>query len=107
MKTLNESQIKIKSKITNDKNDNNNYTDEEINGFSYDLAIKYDLRTYFQYYLSLVKRQHNLIFAFFYSNDYNSEIIKIDLFFIGFAIEFYFILIIQCIKFMKVKVISI
>ena len=89
MKTSNGSQIKIKSKITNNKNDNNNnYIDEEINGFSYDLAIKYDLRTYFQYYLSLIKTQHNLIFAFFNNNDYNLSLIKIDLFFIGFAIEY-------------------
>ena len=91
IKTLNEDKIKIKSQITtnkNDNNNNNNYIDEEINGFSYYLAIKYDLRTYFQYYISLIKTQHNLIFAFFNSNDYNSGIIKIDLFFIGFAIEY-------------------
>ena len=88
MKTMNYSQIKIKSKVKKNKNDNNNYIVEEINGFSYDMAIKYDKRTYCQYYLSLLKTQHNLIFAFFNSNDYNSRIIKIDLFFIGFAIEY-------------------
>ena len=88
MKTMNDSRIKIKSKVKKNKNDNNNYIDEEINGFSYDMAIKYDKRTYCQYYLSLLKTQHNLIFAFFNSNDYNSRIIKIDLFFIGFAIEY-------------------
>ena len=88
MKTMNYSQIKIKSKVKKNKNDNNNFIDEEINGFSYEMAIKYDKRTYCQYYLSLLKTQHNLIFAFFNSNDYNSRIIKIDLFFIGFAIEY-------------------
>ena len=36
----------------------------------------------------MIKTQHNLIFAFFNSNDYNSRIIKIDLFLIGFAIEY-------------------
>ena len=62
--------------------------DEEINGFSYDLAIKYDKRTYCQYYISLLKTQHNLICALFNNNDYNSRIIKIDLFLIGFTIEY-------------------
>ena len=46
------------------------------------------LRSYFQYYTFLLKTQHNLIFAFFYKNDYNLSIIKIDLFFIGFTIEY-------------------
>ena len=32
--------------------------------------------------------QHNLIFTFCKSNDYNCGIIKIDLFFIGFTIEY-------------------
>ena len=39
------------------------------------------------YYISLLKTKHNLIFTFF-NNDYNSTIIKIDLFFIGFTIDY-------------------
>ena len=61
------------------------YIDEEKNNFEYDLALQYDKRTYCQYYLSLIRTKHNLIFSFFYNQDYNSRIIKIDLFFIGFA----------------------
>ena len=48
---------------------------------------KYDKRTYCQYYASLLKTQHNLICALFNNNDYNSGIIKFDLFLIGFSIE--------------------
>ena len=52
------------------------------------MALLYDRRTYFQYYISLLKTQHNLISALFNNNDYNSSIIKINLFFIGFSIEY-------------------
>ena len=37
---------------------------------------------------SLLKTQHNLICALFNNNDYNSRIIKINLFVIGFTIEY-------------------
>ena len=88
-KTLSDSQFKINSKFDNVKKENNNeFIDEEINGFSYDFALKYDKRNYFQYYTSLIKTQHNLICALFNNNDYNCGIIKIDLFFIGFSIEY-------------------
>ena len=64
------------------------YNDEEMNQLSYNLALTYDNRTYCEYYSSLIKTKHNLIFSFCYSNDYNSRIIKIDLFFINFVSEF-------------------
>ena len=63
----------------------NNMKDEEINALSYNLATIYDKRTYCEYYISLLKTKHNLIFSFCNSKDYNSRIIKIDLFFIGFT----------------------
>ena len=63
------------------------FTDEEINNLSYNLAIIYDKRTFYEFYISLLKTKHILINSFFI-NDYNSKIIKIDLFFIGFAIEY-------------------
>jgi len=62
--------------------------DEEINELSYYLACQYDKRTYCGYYISLLKTKHNLIFAFFNHTDYNSGIIKLDLFFISFAIDY-------------------
>ena len=64
------------------------YNDEELNQLSYPLALRSDNRTYCEYYKSLIKTKHNLIFSFFYSKDYNSRIIKIDLFFITFVCEF-------------------
>ena len=52
------------------------------------MAIEYDKRNYCQYYFSLLKTQHNLICALFNNNDYNSRIIKVNLFLIGLTIEF-------------------
>ena len=65
-----------------------NYNKEEINALTYNLALIYDKRTFCQYYNSLLKVKHNLIFSFCNNDDYNSKIIKIDLFFIGFTIYF-------------------
>ena len=70
------------------KTNQKKYIDEEINGLSYYLALQYDKRSYCQYYASLLKTQHSLICALFNTKDYNSRIIKIDLFIIGFAIEY-------------------
>ena len=64
------------------------YNDEELNNLSYELALKYDKRKYLEYYLSLIKTKHILIFSFYYNNDYNSKIIKIDFFFINFIIYY-------------------
>ena len=64
------------------------YNDQEINNLPYKLAIKNDKRSYCQYYLSLLKIKHILIFSFYNNNDYNSRIVKIDLFFINFTIYY-------------------
>ena len=55
------------------------YNDEELNNLEYKFALKYDNRKYCQYYLSLVKTKHALIFTFFNNTDYNLKIIKIYL----------------------------
>jgi len=57
-----------------------------MNTLSYIDAIKYDKRSYIDYYISLIKTKHPLIFSFIPIKDYNSIIIKIDLFFLSFAI---------------------
>ena len=62
-----------------------NYTDNEINSLTYKQAIKIDRRTFSQYYISLLKTKHILIFSF-YTNDYNSKIIKITLFLFSFTL---------------------
>ena len=50
--------------------------------------MKKDKRTYIQYYLSLLRTKHILIFTFFQYRDYNSQIIKIYIFFLTFTINF-------------------
>ena len=64
------------------------FIEDEINELPYELAKEYDKRKYFEYYISLLKTKHPLIYSFFYNKDYNSRIIKIDLFFVSFAINY-------------------
>jgi len=65
-----------------------NFNDTEMNSFSYQQALKYDNRTYLNYYFSLLKSKNLLIFSFYPNNDYNSTIIKIDLFFFCFGLQY-------------------
>ena len=76
------------SKNTKNKSNNiiKNYNDFELNTLSYKEALEVDKRTYFQYYFSLLRAKHIFIFTFITKNDYNSFIIKICLFFFGFAL---------------------
>ena len=52
-----------------------------MNSLVYEDALEIDKRTYLQYYLSLLKTKHLLIFNFYTYDDYNSKIIKITTFF--------------------------
>ena len=54
-----------------------NYNDYELNALEYKKAFELDKRTFFEFYLSLLKTNHLLLFTFFRKNDYNSKIIKI------------------------------
>jgi hypothetical protein len=60
------------------------YTDTELTNLSYKDALKYDQRTFMQYYVSLLKSKHNLI-AICNKTDYNSIIIKIYMYSFSFA----------------------
>ena len=62
--------------------------DFEINSLEYEEAFKLDKRNFFQYYISLLKYNHPLIFSFGTYNDYNFRIIKIFLFFFSFSSDF-------------------
>ena len=78
--------IYLKNSINNDENKQNIYKtlfkeDFELNSLDYEEAIKLDQRIYCQYYLSLLKYNHPILFSFGFYNDYNSKIIKIFLFF--------------------------
>ena len=77
---LNSKELTIKNKIF--------FNDYEINSLLYEEALKYDKRTYIQFYLSLLRTKHSLIFAFYTSTDYNSKIIKICLFFFSFSLYY-------------------
>ena len=63
------------------------YNDFEINNLSYEKAKINDNRTYWQYYLSLIKTKQLVIFSFYLSTDYNLRTIKINLFFLTFALN--------------------
>ena len=63
-------------------------TDEEMNDLDYEIAIVVDKRTYCQLYISLIKKDHLIIFTFFNQNDYNLTNIKIILFIVSFALFF-------------------
>ena len=41
--------------------------DKETNDLSYDLALKNDKRTYWQYYISLIRTKHEILYTFFYN----------------------------------------
>ena len=92
---------RIDNKIENKKSDNNIkmnfknyinnmkisiYNDYELNSLLYEEALEIDKRTYLQYYVSLLRQKHLVIFALCSRNDYNSKIIKIFLFFFSFAL---------------------
>ena len=61
-------------------------SDLEINSLSYQEAIIKDKRTYFQYYLSLLRKKHLIIFTFFSSYDYNLISLKLSLFLDSFSL---------------------
>ena len=62
--------------------------DEELNNLEYEIAIVSDKRTYFQYYLSLLKKKHLILFAFYPANDYNLISVKISLLLLSFSLYF-------------------
>ena len=55
---------------------------------NYKKALKLDKRSYTQYYISLLRNNHLLIFSFLPNKDFNSRIIKAFLFFFYFAVHF-------------------
>ena len=65
-----------------------NYKEFELNSMEYKKASIHDKRTYLQYYISLLRYNHLLIFSFYNNKDYNSRIIKIFLFFFFFSAYF-------------------
>ena len=87
---IRKSNTKIQKNLSKKFNNSIKYNDFELNSLSYQEAIKYDKRTFFKYYISLIRTKQPLIFSFCPIKDYNSMIIKIDLFFLSFSIYCFF-----------------
>ncbi len=64
----------------------NNLNEQELNSLDYQKAVIIDKRTYIQYYLSLIKKKHLIIFTFYPTLDYNLRTIKICLFLVSFSL---------------------
>ena len=97
IKKISDKKIKIKNSVINIINRkettyNNNicfkYNDNELNTMTYKEALINDKRSYIQYYISLLKTKHALIFSFYTKDDYNSKIIKICVFFFSFSLYY-------------------
>ena len=80
-----ENKPKTDEQILNEYKD---LTDEEITDLDYEIAVIVDKRTFWQLYISLIKKDHLIIFTFFNRNDYNLINIKIILFIVSFALFF-------------------
>ena len=61
--------------------------DFELNDLSYTEAIEQDKRNFFQIYFSYIKREHRVIFSFFYCYDYNLIPVKLSRFVFLFATD--------------------
>ena len=62
--------------------------DFEINNLDYKLALEYDKRTFIQYYFSLIRTNHLLVFTFYTKSDYNSRLVKLSLFIFTFSLSY-------------------
>ena len=81
----------INDSILNNNMDTNlinheNLNDQELNSLEYNIAVYIDKRTYFQYYWSLLKKKHLILFTFIPANDYNLFSLKISLFLLSFSL---------------------
>jgi hypothetical protein len=68
------------------KEEFNNLNTAELNNLEYKKAIILDKRTYLQYYFSLLKKKHLILFTFLPTNDYNVMSLKISLFLVSFSL---------------------
>ena len=58
----------------------NKYSEFELDDLEYSVALEYDKRTLFNFYMCLVKREHLIVFTFIYCKDFNLISIKLSLF---------------------------
>ena len=74
--------------LLNKKNRKNLLNDFELNNLEFKEAIKLDKRRLMQIYLSTLKINHSILFAFLPNEDYNLRTIKISLLLISFSLYF-------------------
>ena len=82
--------MKKTNQYTNKNKNEINYKDlneGELNDLIYEIAVKIDKRTYCQYYCSLLKNEHLILFTFIQNNDYNLLSIKFSLFILTVSLE--------------------
>ena len=79
----------IKKRIITNKNElnYNELNEGELNDLIYEIAIRKDKRTYCQYYCSLLKNEHLILFTFIQNNDYNLLSLKFALFILTISSE--------------------
>ena len=87
LKNSNDSINVFKSKLNAKEINIEELNDYEKNNLSYDNAKKNDKRTYFEYYISLIKTKQLFAFSFILNTDYNLKAIKVNLFFLTFALN--------------------
>jgi len=63
------------------------FIDDELNTLEYKYAVNIDFRSFFQYYWSLLKQTHPIIFTFITKNDFNLFLLKCALFTMLFALN--------------------
>ena len=66
----------------------NYFNNEELNSWEYKYALEINDRTYMQYYWSLLKLKHLIIFTFIENEDYNIFLLKLCFFLISFSLYF-------------------
>ena len=64
------------------------YAEYELDDLDYMEAIIYDKRTFFEFFLCLVKREHLIVFTFIFCSDFNLLCIKLSLFIFSISLDF-------------------
>ena len=84
---LEESQKNLKNEKTAIEEKFGILNDFELNVLNYEETLINDKRNFIQLYISLIKTKHPLIFSFCQLKDYNSQMIKIFIFFLTFSMN--------------------
>ena len=87
IKNKDNSSLLVFSKTKNNEEINQKYSEFELDDLEYLEAIKYDKRTFFQFFLCLVKREHLIVFTFIYCKDLNLLCIKLSLFIFSISLD--------------------